>query len=117
MHGDEVRLPVYLLIDAILKPLNGQGIFYYVHQRGEKNTGTILLKLNNLTGVCRLLIQQRDIEGKLGWVDAMSKEHVEEDYADRYIQRSISRDPDLWVIEIEDSEMNNPFEEILYYNL
>ena len=112
MSDLEARLPVHLLIDAILKPLNGQGIFYYIHQRGESNTGTILLKLNNIMGECSLLVQQRDLEGKLGWVNAMSKEQVEEIEADEYIRRSISRDPDLWVIEIEDQKMNNPFDRV-----
>lgn len=110
MSEPEVRLPVHLLIDAGLKPLNDRGVFYYIQQRGEKNTGTILLKLNNLKGQCRLLTQQRDFDGEMGWVNAMRKEHVEEVDVDQYIQRAISRDPDLWVIEIEDREMNNPFE-------
>ena len=112
MSDLEARLPVHLLIDAVLKPLNGQGLFYYIHQSGEKNTGTILLKLNNLSGKCHLLAQQRDLDGKLGWVNAMSKEQVEEIEADEYIRRSISRDPDLWVIEIEDQKMNNPFDRV-----
>lgn len=110
MYGSSDRLPVHLWIDAQLKPLNDKGIFYYIHQRGEKNTGTILLKLNNLEGVCGMLIQQRDFDGNLGWMNAMKKEQVEEADADAYIQRAISRDPDLWVIEIEDRDMQNPFE-------
>lgn len=110
MYEPEARLPVHLLIDAGLGSLNARGVFYYIHQRGEQNTGTILLKLNNLEDQCRLLTQQRDLDGKLDWVDAMRKEQVEEVDADQYIQRAISRDPDLWVIEIEDREMKNPFE-------
>ncbi len=110
MFEPDARLPVHLFIDAHLKPLNDQGIFYYIQQRGEKNTGTILLKINNLQGICLLLIQQRDLDGKLGWMNAIGKEQVEESDADQYIQRAISRDPDLWVIEIEDQNMNNPFE-------
>ncbi len=105
------QLPVHLLIDAQLRPLNARGIFYYIQQRGEQNTGTILLKLNGLSGGCKLLIQQRDLDGKLGWANALRKELVEEKDADNYITRSISNDPDLWVIEIEDSKMNNPFVE------
>ncbi len=104
------RLPVHLWIDAQLKPLNDRGVFYYIQQRGEKNSGVILLKLNGLHGACKLLIQQRDLEGDLGWMRVLGKEQVEEDEADAYIERARSRDPDLWVIEIEDTQMQNPFE-------
>jgi hypothetical protein len=106
----EARLPVHIWIDAQLKLLNDQGVFFYIHQRGEQTTGTVLLKLNGLKGKCRIIVQQRDIEGKMGWMDAIGKELVEELQADQYIQRAIKRDPDLWAIEIEDREMKNPFE-------
>lgn len=110
MYEEEARLPVHLWVEAQLKPLNDRGIFYYIQHRGEQNTGTVLLKINGLSGQCSLLIQQRDLNGKLGWMHALRKERVEERDADQYIQRAISRDPDLWVIEIEDRDMNNPFE-------
>ena len=106
----DTRLPVYLWIDAQLAPLNSRGVFYYIRQRGEQNTGTILLKLNGLSGQCRLLMQQRGLDGDLGWMNALQKEQVEETDADQYIERAIARDPDLWVIEIEDRAMGNPFE-------
>ncbi len=106
----EARLPVHLWIDAQLRPLNDNGVFFYIHQKGDQNSGVILLKLNGLSGECKLLIQQRDFDGELGWVHALSQEVVEEGDADAYIQRTMLRDPDLWVIEIEDREMNNPFE-------
>jgi hypothetical protein len=111
MHDDEEpRLPVHLWIDAQLKPLNDRGVFYTVPQRGERNSGVILLKLDGLEGPCRLLIQQRDLDGKMGWMNALDKESVDVAEADAYIAREISRDPDLWVIEIEDRSMDNPFE-------
>lgn len=110
MYDEEARLPVHVWIDAQLRPLNDNGIFYYIHKRGDKNTGIILLKINRLDGVCKLLIQQRDFEGKMGWMNAMGEDLIEESNADSYIQRSSLRDPDLWVIEIEDRNMGNPFE-------
>lgn len=107
---EEARLPVHLWIEAQLRPLAGRGIYHYIQQRGERNSGIVLLKLNGLAGRCRLLIQQRDFEGVLGWMNALGQEEVEEKAADAYIQRAISRDPDMWVIEIEDRAMDNPFE-------
>lgn len=110
MYEEESRLPVHLWIDAQLRPLNDRGIFYYIHKRGEKNSGIILMKLNGLEGECRLLIQQRDWEGKMGWMNALDKDYATESEVDAYIERSALRDPDLWVIEIEDRAMDNPFE-------
>ncbi len=107
---EQSRLPVHIWVDAHLRPLNDKGVFYYIHQRGELNSGIVLLKLNGLEGQCRVLIQQRNLDGKMGWMDAIGKERVEEVAADQYIQRAINRDPDLWVIEIEGRKMENPFD-------
>lgn len=103
-------LPVHIWIEAGLKSLDERGVFYYIPQRGERNSGIVLLKIANRKGQCMLLTQQRDIDGNLGWIDAMGEARLDETKADDYIRRSISRDPDLWVIEIEDPDMNNPFE-------
>jgi len=51
-----------------------------------------------------VLIQARDMNGKLGWMAALKGELVEEAEADAYIERQVRNDPDLWVIEIEDPE-------------
>ncbi len=85
---------------------------YYVLHKGDYSTGLILLKIDDLEGRCRLLIQQRNfMTDTLEWVAALAQEEVETAQADAYIQRSVSRDPDLWVVEIEDREKTNPFEE------
>ncbi len=54
--------------------------------------------------------QQRDLKGELGWMTLFKGATVPETEADAYIQRAIQRDPDLWVIEVEDREKRNPFE-------
>lgn len=102
-------LPVHLLIDATLQTLTERGVFYYILQRGEKSSGVILLKISDRAGRCTLITQQRDLEGDLNWIAALAEEIVPEKEADTYIQRAVQRDPDLWVIEIEDPEMHNPF--------
>jgi hypothetical protein len=107
--NEETALPAALWIEARLRQLAGEGVFYYILQKGAYDSHGILVKVSDGQGKCRLLIRQRDLDGKLGWVNALNADLVEEKQADDYIRRSIARDPDLWAIEIEDREMNNPF--------
>ena len=106
------QLPTALLVEGHLTNLTAKAIPYYFVQKGNPSSGLLLLKLNGLKGRVRLLMQERDfIEDTLVWAAALNEEEVEETEADAYIQRAISRDPDLWVLEIEDAEMNNPFKD------
>ncbi len=100
------RLPTALWIEAHTRRLNAEGIPYYTLHTGAYAAGTVLLKLRD-KGACRLLIQQRDLEGELGWTNATKDETLDDSRADEYIARATARDPDLWVIEIEAPE--NPF--------
>lgn len=104
------RLPAGLWVDAHLKQLTLQGVPYYVHNRGNHASGVVMVKINGLMNGCRLLQQQRNLDGALGWLALFKGETVAEKDADDYIRRAIDRDPDLWVIEIEDKAMANPFE-------
>ncbi len=103
------RLPTYLLIDATLRELYARGAGVYVVNRGDKTGGMLLVKASDTKGLCKLQTQQRDMDGVLRWVDVLDEETPDEKKADEYIRRAIGRDPDLWVIEIEDPAMKNPF--------
>ena len=99
-------------MEGHLRRLNAEGIPYYITHKGAYAGGLVLLKINTIEKGCLLLVQQRDFEtNKLGWVNALAEELVEESRADEYIQRSIQRDPDLWVIEVEDRNKQNPFQQ------
>ena len=103
---EEARIPVHIWIEAEIRRLSTEGYGVYVAARGDKTGGIVIQKISNLQGQCRLLIQQRDLDGKLGWVNALQADVVEEGDADAYTRRAISRDPDLWVVEIEDRTMS-----------
>jgi len=71
-----------------------------------------MLKINSLLGKVKLIIQERDfMTDQMKWVAALQEDIIEEKDADAFITRAIDRDPDLWVIEIEDKDMQNPFTE------
>ena len=101
----EARIPTHLWVEAEVRRLSGEGLGVYVAARGDKTGGMVIQKISDMGGNCRLRGQQRDLLGKLVWIDVLQDEIVPEREADAYIRRAIERDPDLWVVEIEDRTM------------
>lgn len=107
---DDDQLPTQLWIDAQLHVFTKKGGFYTVINKGAYARGTVMLKLFAPMRGAMVLQQQRDMNGVMGWMALFSGQIVAEAKADEYIKKATDRDPDLWVIEIEDKELKNPFE-------
>ncbi|MAQ70609.1 MAG: hypothetical protein CL565_00280 [Alphaproteobacteria bacterium] len=105
------RLPAHVWIEAEISKCQAKGLSVYYINKGSLTGGTLLLKINGLGNGFRILTQIRDLDGNLSWMDALGEGDLEEREIDRYISRSIERDPDIWAIEIEDKTLKNPFEE------
>lgn len=107
---DDDRIATDLWVRAHIRRCSAAAVPIAVVHRGAHYGGMVLLKLNQLNQGCRLLTQTRDMEGKLAWLPALSGALVPEAEADRYIARALSRDRDLWVLEIEHRDGWHPFE-------
>ena len=113
MYGDdEARVPTHLWVMAQVRRCNDSGQAAYVLRKGERMGGLVLLKLALLDGTAKVLVQQRDLDGRLGWMLAKGDGPIPEPDAEAYIARTTDRDPDLWVVEVEARDGKNPFEEI-----
>jgi len=104
------RLPTGLWVDAHLRRCHAAAVPVYVVHKGAYAAGTVMVKIVLRTKGCVVLSQARGMDGELGWLRAFDEAPVDESRADAYIRRSIERDPDLWVIEVEDETGQNPFE-------
>lgn len=109
-NSDDARIPSHIWIEAEIRRLSSLGLGVYVAVRGDKMGGLVLQKISNMAGQCRLLIQQRAMHGRMTWADALDAAEVSELDADAYIKRAVARDPDLWVVEIEDRSMSQRME-------
>jgi hypothetical protein len=104
------RLSTELWVQAHLRICNADGRFAAVLHKGDQWGGAVIVKLNLLDGRFKVLSQTRDMEGRVAWLAAQQGAFLAEADASAYIDRQVKRDPDLWVIEIEDRQGRNPFE-------
>ncbi len=73
-----------------------------VVRRGDPDAGTVLLKVNRFDKGVIVYAQTSSLDGDQGWAKGTGPEPVQEVDADAYVKRQIGRDPDVWVLEIED---------------
>ncbi len=103
MHfGTADRLKPAIWVQAQVRLCDIAFLPIVVHRKGDPDAGSIVLKLNRLADGCQVYSQARTLDGDPAWMLGTGPEPVEEREADNLIARHVARDPDLWVVEIED---------------
>lgn len=98
------KLKASLWVKARVRQCDLDGIPVAITRRGDPDAGAILVKIVRPALGCEVFTQFRDLDGGLDWVAAMGEGDFTEAEADAFIGRQIGRDPDLWVVEIEDHQ-------------
>jgi hypothetical protein len=93
------RLTAEFWVTAYLRRLNLAGIPAFVARRGDAEAGSVLVKVADLAGSARAFLRFPDAGGGRSWQELEGGAEADVDEA---IGRQKARDPDLWVIEIED---------------
>ena len=99
---DEPRIKASIWIAAQIRMCNLDTMQAVVRRRGDPDAGSILIRLDRLNGTSVILSQSRDAQGQRVWLMASGPEPLADSDVETYIQRRIDRDPDIWVLEIED---------------
>lgn len=106
----EARLKTRLVVQAAVRLCTLRVMPVAVTRRGDDDAGTIVVKLNRYEFGCTVLIETWAPDGTRAWLRATGPAPVTEDVADAYIARQAARDPDCWVVEVEDREGRSPFQ-------
>ncbi|MCV2448700.1 DUF1491 family protein [Paracoccus sp. DMF] len=95
----EARLAAGIWVAAYLRRLGLADIPAYVTRHGDDTAGSVMVKCATLDGRASLWVREWDLEtDRRVWIRLNEAPERE---IDTEIARNASRDPDLWVIEIE----------------
>ena len=100
------RLTSSFWVQAYIKKLNLLGVPAFVVSHGDDTAGAIIVKVNKLNGDAVLFERSYSLDKNLNqWSKFESGDEKE---LDELLSRQLSRDRDLWIVEIESRE-GDPF--------
>jgi hypothetical protein len=105
------RLRSDFWVQSCVRRADAENIALAVLRRGDPIAGSILIRLDRRAEGCVVLTQTRDDEGNAAWLRGTGADPVTPEAADAYIARHVSRDPDLWVVDIDDARGRLPFDD------
>lgn len=105
----EARVKAGIWVSMALRLADLAGRSGVVLRRGDADSGGVLCVLRGREGLV-VLSQVRDAEGRPAWLRGSGAAPLDQASADAYVERQVSRDPDLWVIELEAPDFIPPFE-------
>ena len=90
-------------VGALIRRTEIGGGFAVVARKGDARAGSVLLKvLNRSDGTAKLYAEATRLDGERVWMQPAPSD--QEPDLDRYIERAVRVDPDVWVVEIDDRE-------------
>lgn len=99
MPPAEPRLKSGLWVAAYLRRCQAAGLGVYVARKGDDDAGAVLVVIVRARGEARVFGREPDAQGRS--VFKPLTDWTDEAAAGAVIARRVSRDGDLWVIEVE----------------
>jgi hypothetical protein len=98
-----LRLDTDIWVYALLRRADLGGAFAVVARKGDARGGAVLVKLvNRRASETRLLAEATRGDGERVWMSPVATNDEAE--IDRYIERAVRIDPDVWVVEVDDPQ-------------
>ena len=106
-----------ILINAGIRAAERNFTNAYVTKRGDTEAGAIFVKIDTLDGYAKLftrnlkydLINENDVVEFVNLYPEKKKQNID---IDKRISEEMEIDSDCWIVEIEDKEGRNPFQNL-----
>ena len=93
-------------VKAHLRRCFAAGLTGVVARRGAAEAGTVFVRVALAAGTARLLAPAAgpayDEEGRRRWEFPLGEEPLKQDEVDRFLERQMAYDPDIWILDIDD---------------
>jgi hypothetical protein len=108
------RIKAEIYVQALVRRVNSECISV-IARRGDTDAGGIYVRVNRLDGRSGLLVAFTDMNGERRW-RVLASHLTPDDQIEDMLVREIARDPDMWVVEIEDKQGRHFLEEAVEGN-
>lgn len=102
-----LRLKSGIFVQALLRRVQAAfvdgGAAAYIAKRGDEDAGGIFVRVSRLDGTAGVLTLFTHMEGDQRW-RVVVPPHTAEADVEAQLARERERDPDIWVVEIEDKQ-------------
>jgi hypothetical protein len=100
----EPRLAAHVIVGAFLRRAQAAGDFATILRKGDATSGSILI-CGLIRGTDPVIYERfASIGGQACWQKAMSGDAHSQAEVDDYLKRRTSRDPDIWLIELDTAD-------------
>ena len=107
-----MRLKTNIVVDAALRKANILAIPAYISKKGDPDAGAIFLELETEIDCVHLFHRRFDFNENEVWECLNKGDAQPADIIAKQIQREIDRDPDCWVVSVQDRMARNIFNNI-----
>ena len=95
------------IVAAFIRETRKRFLDTYLIRRGDKSSGEIFLKLNNLDGFSKIYTYKKTKTSD-PWGPYSSSDWEEEKAIKNKLNKIVNIDQDIWVIELDDKKGNSP---------
>jgi len=99
--SEDARLPAHLEVGSLIRRTNSAGGFAAVLHKGDPDTGTIIVVINENGSNSKAYERMPQLDGSRRWSCAKTQDTENPYEFTEYLDRRGIQDPDLWIVELD----------------